>query len=165
MCAPAASAIQLCPLPPSTLDHRRRRVPLFREFVLPFSRDPDRRARLAAAANFRAGPPTRQEVLRTLGYGLMALPLFALCAYAPVWLSSGLRLPLWIMLLIAIPVGMVIPLTFHFAIRRIAADRIASAYAAAGYCASCGFNLNATPAEPDGCRLCPECAAAWRTSG
>ena len=29
-------------------------------------------------------------------------------------------------------------------------------------CPSCGFDLSALSPEPDGCVVCPECAAAWR---
>jgi hypothetical protein len=30
-----------------------------------------------------------------------------------------------------------------------------------GYCPSCGYCLSEVPAQPDRCRLCPECGAAW----
>lgn len=29
-------------------------------------------------------------------------------------------------------------------------------------CASCGYHLRGLAPEPDGCVVCPECAAAWR---
>ena len=29
-------------------------------------------------------------------------------------------------------------------------------------CAACGYDLSASEPEPDGCTVCPECAAAWR---
>lgn len=31
-----------------------------------------------------------------------------------------------------------------------------------GFCPSCGYCLRGIPTEDDGCRVCPECAAAWR---
>ena len=31
-----------------------------------------------------------------------------------------------------------------------------------GYCASCSYTLADSPIKPDGCRVCPECGAAWR---
>lgn len=32
----------------------------------------------------------------------------------------------------------------------------------ADVCPACGYSLRALSAEADGCRVCPECAAAWR---
>ncbi len=29
-------------------------------------------------------------------------------------------------------------------------------------CPSCGYSLEESPREADGCRLCPECGGAWR---
>jgi len=31
-----------------------------------------------------------------------------------------------------------------------------------GDCGACGYGLAEIPAEPDGCKVCPECGAAWR---
>lgn len=31
-----------------------------------------------------------------------------------------------------------------------------------GECGCCGYDLRGTEAEPDGCRVCAECGAAWR---
>jgi hypothetical protein len=33
---------------------------------------------------------------------------------------------------------------------------------ARGLCAACGYDLSAHEPEEDGCRVCPECGAAWR---
>jgi hypothetical protein len=49
--------------------------------------------------------------------------------------------------------------------RRIASiAAVAAAYTGRGHCASCAYNLNRLPPEPDGCVICPECGAAWRLS-
>lgn len=32
----------------------------------------------------------------------------------------------------------------------------------AGLCACCDYDLKAVRPEPDGCRICPECGAAWK---
>ena len=34
-----------------------------------------------------------------------------------------------------------------------------------GACGACGFGLREIPAGEDGCRMCPECGAAWVISG
>jgi hypothetical protein len=31
-----------------------------------------------------------------------------------------------------------------------------------GLCAACGYDLIGQEPEEDGCRVCPECGAAWR---
>jgi hypothetical protein len=31
-----------------------------------------------------------------------------------------------------------------------------------GLCAACGYDLRGQEPEEDGCRVCPECGAAWR---
>jgi hypothetical protein len=33
---------------------------------------------------------------------------------------------------------------------------------ASGLCPSCGYGIVGVRSEPDGCTVCPECAAAWR---
>ncbi|MEX2219225.1 MAG: hypothetical protein WD749_10760 [Phycisphaerales bacterium] len=37
-----------------------------------------------------------------------------------------------------------------------------TAMVTAGFCPSCGYGLAELNPEPDGCRVCPECGAAWR---
>jgi hypothetical protein len=45
--------------------------------------------------------------------------------------------------------------------KRERVSRIASLLAAHGRCGGCAYSLEAIPPEPDGCRICPECGAAW----
>jgi hypothetical protein len=150
-------------LRPTISDHRHRRFPLLPYTAFfPFPRNPDRSARLAAASILPQPRITRRELLHGLGYSLLGLPFFYLSAHVPAWLSFGLHLPLWIMLLAAIPLGATPPLIIIFIFRRVAADRLARYYTAAGYCASCAYDLKSIAPEPDGCQLCPECGAAWR---
>ena len=40
--------------------------------------------------------------------------------------------------------------------------RVARMYACAEFCGSCGFELRGLANDADGCRVCPECGAAWR---
>jgi hypothetical protein len=43
------------------------------------------------------------------------------------------------------------------------ASRIRSALLQHNYCPSCGYALHGLEPQADGCRVCPECASAWRT--
>jgi hypothetical protein len=40
--------------------------------------------------------------------------------------------------------------------------RFAGRLLRAGLCVCCDYHLAAVPPEPDGCRVCPECGAAWK---
>jgi hypothetical protein len=42
------------------------------------------------------------------------------------------------------------------------AQRIRSALLEHNYCPSCGYTLDGLEPQSDGCRVCPECASAWR---
>ena len=55
----------------------------------------------------------------------------------------------------------------HASLRFVAAPRLRALRAAAQRlvplrCAVCGYALDGLKIEPDGCRVCPECGAAWR---
>ena len=164
--APETVPQQFPMLRPTIADHRHRRVPLLPHFALsPVTRDHDRATRLARASMLPQPRITRGEFLRALAYLFAALPIFYLCARTPAWLSFGLQLPLWIMLLAAIPLGVIPPIIIIAIFRRAAADRLARYYLAAAYCPSCAYDLASISPQPDGCRVCPECGAAWRLPG
>jgi hypothetical protein len=40
--------------------------------------------------------------------------------------------------------------------------RVARCIIAEGCCATCGYSLQGTQMEPDGCFVCPECGSAWK---
>jgi hypothetical protein len=64
-------------------------------------------------------------------------------------------------LAIALPIATVSLLQWkHHGGRR--AQRAVALLAALRRCAACGYDLSVIIPEPDGCRLCPECGAAWR---
>ncbi|MBX3385855.1 MAG: hypothetical protein KF768_04740 [Phycisphaeraceae bacterium] len=48
-----------------------------------------------------------------------------------------------------------------FGVGNSLAGDIASAMLSALRCPVCGYDLSRSPAEPDGCRHCPECGSAW----
>ncbi len=44
----------------------------------------------------------------------------------------------------------------------VRSSKVATALLRARLCASCGYELEGINIETDGCRVCPECGAAWR---
>ncbi|MFZ4572927.1 MAG: hypothetical protein ACOYN0_00935 [Phycisphaerales bacterium] len=46
--------------------------------------------------------------------------------------------------------------------RACSADLVVREIAGMGYCGACGESLETAPVEADGCRVCPECRAAWK---
>ncbi len=145
-------------------DARGQRVPLVPlSPLLAFRGDQQRIARLRAASRYPRAPVTAREVWRGLGYGLLALPALLVPAVAPVGLTFWLRAPWWVLIPATLLIGTIPALVTVWLTRRIAADRIARLYLRAGYCASCAYDLQGTLREPDGCRYCPECGAAWRS--
>ena len=44
-------------------------------------------------------------------------------------------------------------------------DRLAEQLARCDDCVACAYPLNGLAPEPDGCTVCPECGAAWRSGG
>lgn len=144
------------------IDDRGRRVPLVAHEVLLASTERSRRLR--DASNLPRGKPTSTEVRRGVVVAIVALPLMALATLGPLYAIIRLRPPTWAMIPLLLGVCVVpAAITFVFA-RWIGARRIASIYRRAGMCASCGYDLLATESESDGCRVCPECGAAWRLS-
>jgi len=61
-------------------------------------------------------------------------------------------------------VGAVLPIGLFLLISwwpRIGWRRWVDVVVGAGHCASCGQSLDGLAAADDGCRVCPECGAAW----
>lgn len=57
--------------------------------------------------------------------------------------------------------ALIVWLTYRARRRSVAPD-LAAAAVRRGLCGSCGYSLQHLQAEPDGCIICPECAAAWK---
>lgn len=147
----------------SIKDDRGRRVPLVASAMLePPAEDESRRARLSRAGHAPPVRPSLREILRGLGYGLVAIPVLLLAALAPAYLAFRTPLPWWAQIAIASLIGVLPALVTAQIARRIAAKSIAEVYARAGFCASCGYDLEAIP-EVDRERRCPECGSYWRT--
>lgn len=49
-----------------------------------------------------------------------------------------------------------------FDVRKTRAVHIAEAVTSAGFCGSCGYEIKEISPAGDGCRVCPECGAAWK---
>ncbi|MGQ0627830.1 MAG: hypothetical protein ACT4PL_06990 [Phycisphaerales bacterium] len=62
----------------------------------------------------------------------------------------------------AMVIGLVAtPLAAHLCSRRPTAEDARPFVRACGKCLACGYDLSGTPAQADGCVICPECGAAW----
>lgn len=97
---------------------------------------------------------------------LVLLPIIAASAILVPVLSFTPAVPRWVTIFaVAVLLGLATPLALFTIHRHLFADQIASAYIAAGRCAACGYGLASATVEPDGCRVCPECSAAWRRQG
>ena len=93
---------------------------------------------------------------------VILLPLLVILGLViPAVLHLG-WLPRWSVFVLAIPIGAAPPLILMALTRSLFARSYAGAYVRAGLCPSCGYDLSATEAEGDGCRVCPECGGAWR---
>jgi hypothetical protein len=145
-------------------DDRGRRVPLVpHDILMHLGTDPQRSARLRAAADLPRTPPTRAEIWRGVFYGVLALPVMLGVAILPAYFAFNLRLPWWGMCLGVLPMAVLPAMVTVFIARRTAGRRIARIYLHAGYCPSCGYDLQAAPQQSDGIRTCSECGAMWRS--
>ena len=147
-------------------DDRGTRVPLVPlEWLMPGKGERGRRrARLMRASAYQP-QITRREVRRTLAYGLLLVPLVLIAAAAPAFFAFGTSWPWWVRALGIVPGALLPAVMTLFLARRVSTERIAEIYQRAGLCASCGYDLTEVEAEGDGCRVCPECGAAWRQPG
>jgi hypothetical protein len=147
----------------TVLDARGRQVPLVpHDWKLHFLRDTDMGHRLRASSDLVREKTTGLDIRRGIAFGILALPILLLAASAPAYLAFSLKWPLGLMLLAAIPLGVLPALVTIFVVRRATTRRIANVYAHAGFCGSCGHDLRGATTEPDGCTICTECGAAWR---
>lgn len=137
-----------------------RRVPL-----VPLERlgvESERRRRFDRARRHPAPRPDRADFMRGVGYGVLALPVLLAAALAPVYVAFQWPAPWWGRIVAMLPMTVLPAVVTIWLVRRVAGERIARLYVLAGYCASCGYDLEATAERPDGVRLCPECGAGWR---
>ncbi|GJM20042.1 MAG: hypothetical protein DHS20C14_22550 [Phycisphaeraceae bacterium] len=78
------------------------------------------------------------------------------------------HLPLFMRMVLMTVAAIVVAMLFWWwlldwvRVRRFA--RISEIYLSSGRCAGCGYDLRGLDPEPEGCVVCPECRAAWRSS-
>jgi hypothetical protein len=90
--------------------------------------------------------------------------VFASGLLFPRWLRMMPGMPVWVpLILMAAAIGTTVRLLIGWQVRG-GLHRVVGTVLEEGLCASCGYNLVGLPVEPDGCVICPECAAAWRES-
>lgn len=102
----------------------------------------------------------KRSVLKLAAIGMLMGLLGGSTALLSGWLGAGI--PAWVMPALASGVMVsVFVYRSRRAVRRIA-PRIIDAFLFEGRCPGCGYVLDGTQIEPDGCRVCPECGAAWK---
>ena len=144
-------------------DARGRRVPLVPyDAFLHISGEEGRRKRIQRASLMPFDRPTRRDWLRGIGYGALALPVLLIAALAPAYLAFVVRPSAWTWVFAVIGLGLLPALVTLFLARKLGGRRIMRVYIKAGYCPSCGFDLEGTGDDESGLRVCPECGGAWR---
>ncbi|MBM4113167.1 MAG: efflux RND transporter permease subunit [Phycisphaerae bacterium] len=107
-------------------------------------------------------PPRPEETARAVRLALVAAPILLVSAAVPVLLFALGSIPRWLLISLVVPLGLVEALVAVHIARRAHAAKIAHRLTAAGRCGSCAHDLAGLRAEADGCRVCPECGAAWK---
>lgn len=138
-----------------------RRVPLVAHEIRTAFAGDERSVRLRAALERPAPPMTRREWLDGAGWGLLAIPLMLATGMAPAALSFGLQAPWWVLVLLAVPLGLLPAIVTVILTRRVAGARIARVHLVAGYCPSCGHDFGPRPWSGAPRQRCPECGATW----
>jgi hypothetical protein len=150
-------------LRPMIADDRGKPFPLVQqEFRSPGGENAGRWRRLEEAKLAPQEPWTAKETRRWVLWGLLTGPAIIVMATAPALMTSVFHLPAWAIFGGSVLTGLM-PMTIVLLITRNAGGRrIARQYVRAGYCGSCGYDIVGVDAGDDGCRICPECGAAWR---
>jgi hypothetical protein len=107
---------------------------------------------------------TPKERRRTTAMVVVCLPVLLGLALLPATMSFGLKMPLWLMLVLAIPLGFLPALLTMLIYRFALGERLARRMLDAGICPGCGYGREDLPAAADGCKICPECGGSWRDS-
>lgn len=154
-------------LSPTIRDHRRRATTLER---------PDRLAH-PAPGQTSLNPRQRDEIISRLKMdqpgprfwiaAAIGMTLWLTLVVLSILMIRWVGLPAWLTwLAVAVaPVG--VPLVFaragYWYMSRIRHRQMIQALIDTGLCATCAYRIDNLVAGPDGCVVCPECGAAWRT--
>ncbi|MEX2219226.1 MAG: hypothetical protein WD749_10765 [Phycisphaerales bacterium] len=126
-----------------------------------------RPARLVSPAAASGASPGLKELLATDLYYLspigavastVGLSLAALAVLVFSGASRGLLVTGSVVFAAAAPLLIARKIAFRRGRLRAVLRRCLSE----GLCPACGYSLRGVPDQPDGCRVCPECGAAWR---
>jgi hypothetical protein len=153
-------------LRPSFIDARGQRRPLVGAISMARSKRPGlgylQRHRIESGRD--VPPDMQRRILRRAIIAMIAvmLPYTVASPLIQQFLPVKGLAALAVLLPASMLAGIAGPAVFIRVLRGGAAASIAAAYAAAGYCGSCGYALERGFIAEDGCTVCPECGAAWR---
>jgi hypothetical protein len=123
-----------------------------------------KRVSLCRACDLPEDAPTEMSVLvkaaaSSRGHDVLTAPLLLVAAGAGLYamVVGGIGVAS-VVIFVLLTLSVVKSIVFGGGIRRLAFD----ACLQAGHCAACGYPLLEIEPEADGCRVCPECGAAWR---
>jgi hypothetical protein len=123
-------------------------------------RDPARKERLIRAGWRYRAEAVGSESLRSVLPLVMTMTIFVLL---PMTIAIFMDAPLWVQVVMAPALSAFVSFAAClFWSRRLAPNHIATIYLRAGYCPSCGYDLDALVPAPDDLRTCPECGGAWK---
>ena len=147
----------------NVVDHRgnvRSMVSMW--FFIEATYSSDRRRRLEDAN--KEWYKSRSWLSQTFLFAVSAIALFSGVSLV-AWMTSALSLNLLASAALSTLSGLALGLALVHTSIRLASRQVVLVCSAAGYCASCGYDLRGVAEDAttaDGCRVCPECSAACR---
>lgn len=142
------------------LDERgiRRRVLTMREAAKPLGIKPTSLSRPGDHANFRT------EFIRN-GLVPAAISISGAAVFASIRGFFDWQALLFVSfaVLVAMSFSSLVVSLYSYIYVWKSAQHGRDALLASGLCPSCGYGIVGVRPEPDGCTVCPECSAAWRT--
>jgi len=105
----------------------------------------------------------KRETIVALFGGFIGYWLYGWILNQYVQQYVGSAIDFVIHIVFAICFAMIVWYVFLGWIRKGRFSRIAEIYLSQGFCGSCGYLLDDLECESDGCVICPECNAAWKS--
>lgn len=106
--------------------------------------------------------PPQEDRRQAMRFALAAVPVLAATTVIPFVLIVFKLISPWTLVPVMLVLGLIEGGIFVLLLRRMHARRAARLIVGSGRCGSCNYTLQGLVAESDGCRVCPECGAAWR---
>jgi hypothetical protein len=108
----------------------------------------------------RAIPLRQRIVLKSaillFGAAFLSVPFMNMTGWMPAWVQNLTDLVYVGSALMLLVLGTLYAARFQEAQRRELIRR--------GYCPACCYRIGQVPSQGDGCVICPECGAAWKTA-